>query len=261
MMELHRVLKPNGVLRLGLPDARRAIRAYLLGKRDYFKVDEREVRSDGGRFIVHALWYGCSRTLFTVDFVEELLSKAGFAEIVECPHGVTASKYTDIVVLDNRPEESFFIEARKPPGAEVPVTPYNPSMSRTPSVEVMDAELPREREHLTGGRIRAVPHSDGTLAIQGWVLGRERKAQTVELLSGDEVIGRADVNAARPDIAERFAETDQAANCGFRLVVRPEGRGESTLLAQAVLDDGTRAPIEAVRVKVSKPGFLRRLRG
>ena len=261
LAELRRVLKPGGVLRLGLPDLRRAIRAYLLGKEEYFKVDKEEVHSDGGRFIVHALWYGYSRTLFTADFAEELLCRAGFSDVVECPHGITASKYADIVVLDNRREETFFVEATKAPRAEVRDTPYNSSMSKAPSVEVIDAALPKEREHLTGGRIRAVPNPDGTVAIQGWVLGRERKAESVELLSGTEVIGRADVSAARPDIAEKFTETAQAANCGFRLVVRPEGRGESTLLAQAVLDDGTRAPIETVRVKVSKPGFLRRLRG
>src|SRR5207237_589692 len=45
--ELRRVLKPNGVLRLVLPDLDRAIDAYRDGRLDYFKVPEDEARSAG----------------------------------------------------------------------------------------------------------------------------------------------------------------------------------------------------------------------
>ncbi len=114
--ELRRVLKPGGVLRLALPDLRRGIDAYLRGDLDYFQVDPEEVSSAGGRFIVHMLWYGYSRSLFTVDFAEELLRRAGFVEVRECAFGTTASGFEQITELDNRPEESLFVEARRGDG-------------------------------------------------------------------------------------------------------------------------------------------------
>ena len=95
-------------------DLGRGIDAYLAGDEDYFKVGGEEVSSLGGRFIVQMLWYGYSRTLFTPDFALELLQRAGFAETRECAFGVTVSGIAEIVELDNREDESFFVEARKP---------------------------------------------------------------------------------------------------------------------------------------------------
>jgi SAM-dependent methyltransferase len=114
LRELRRVLRPEGVLRLALPDLHKAIDAYTLGHDDYFQVGEDEVRSQGGRFIVHTLWYGYSRTLFTPDFIEELLLKAGFTNVVACQYRQTASRFPEIVELDNRERESLYVEATKP---------------------------------------------------------------------------------------------------------------------------------------------------
>jgi SAM-dependent methyltransferase len=114
LRELRRVMKPRGVLRLVLPDLRKAVRAYLLRKDSYFKVGDDEIQSRGGRFILHMLWYGYSRTLFTTDFAEELLLKANFADVAVCRYGQTKSCFPEIVELDNRREESFYMEATKP---------------------------------------------------------------------------------------------------------------------------------------------------
>jgi predicted SAM-dependent methyltransferase len=110
--ELRRVLRPGGVLRLALPDLDRGIRAYLDHEGDYFLVDPDEARSRGGRFIAHILWYGYSRSLFTFDFTEELLQKSGFVNIVRCDYRRTSSRFPEIVELDNRERESFYVEAR-----------------------------------------------------------------------------------------------------------------------------------------------------
>ena len=59
------------------------------------------------------LWYGYSKSLFTHDFIAELLERAGFAEIRRCASGRPRSPFPEIVELDNRPEESLFVEARK----------------------------------------------------------------------------------------------------------------------------------------------------
>jgi predicted SAM-dependent methyltransferase len=114
LKELQRVLKPGGVLRLVLPDLKKGIRAYVLGQNNYFRVDPDEVRSPGGRFIMHMLWYGYSRTLFTADFIEELLVRAEFADVGECHCRVTASRFREIVELDNRERESMYVEATSP---------------------------------------------------------------------------------------------------------------------------------------------------
>jgi predicted SAM-dependent methyltransferase len=111
--ELRRLLVPGGILRLGLPDLDRGIQAYLRGDSGYFLVPEDEVSSHGGRFVVHMLWYGYSVTLFTADFIEELLTNAGFRGIEHCSYRKTRSSHPEIVELDNRENESLFVEAVK----------------------------------------------------------------------------------------------------------------------------------------------------
>lgn len=113
LRELRRVLKPAGVLRLGLPDLDRAIRAYVENDRGYFLVPDDEAESLAGKLSVQMTWYGNSRTLLAYDFVAELAGKAGFAEVRRCRYRETASPYPGIVALDNRPKESFFVEAVK----------------------------------------------------------------------------------------------------------------------------------------------------
>jgi SAM-dependent methyltransferase len=109
LRELRRVLKPKGVLRLCLPDLDLAITAYQSGRRDYFKVEDWGTLS--GNFICHILWYSYNHTLFTYDFAEELLHKAGFQDVRRVEYRQTASPYPEIVDLDSRPEESFYAEA------------------------------------------------------------------------------------------------------------------------------------------------------
>lgn len=113
LQELRRVLKPEGVLRLALPDLDKGIEAYRQGDRDYFLIPDEVMRSISGKLIVQLLWYGWSRTLFTHDFVEELLGKAGFKGVTRCSYRETKSPYEGIVELDNREGESLFIEATR----------------------------------------------------------------------------------------------------------------------------------------------------
>jgi len=111
--ELRRVLKPGGVLRLGLPDAEKGFNAYLRGDLDYFLIPDEHAKSAGGKLITQLLWYGYNASLFTADFVVELLQSADFREVVPCGFRETASAFSDIVELDNRESESLFIEATK----------------------------------------------------------------------------------------------------------------------------------------------------
>lgn len=111
--ELRRVIKPGGALRLALPDLNKAIQAYQSGDRDYFLIPDEDMQSLGGKLILQLIWYGYSRTLFTADFIEEILLRAGFREVHHCGYRQTESPYPEIVELDNRERESLFVEATK----------------------------------------------------------------------------------------------------------------------------------------------------
>jgi predicted SAM-dependent methyltransferase len=113
LQELRRVLKPGGVLRLCLPDLEKGLRAYGRGDASHFLVPDEDARSLGGKFIVHMLWYSHSRILFTGDFIEELLTKAGYREVRHCACHETHTSHPGIVALDNREQESLFVEATK----------------------------------------------------------------------------------------------------------------------------------------------------
>jgi SAM-dependent methyltransferase len=113
LYELRRVLRPGGALRLILPDLDKGIEAYRRGDRDYFIVPDENARSLGGKLITHVLWYGHSRTLFTRDFIEELLGRAGFVGVRHCGYRETSTRFPEIVELDNRERESLFIEGIK----------------------------------------------------------------------------------------------------------------------------------------------------
>ena len=113
LQELRRVLKPGGVLRLVLPDLLRGVEAYRRGDRDYFLIPDDDARSIGAKLVVQLIWYGYSRTLFTHEFIEEVLRKAGFGHVTPCRYRETASAYPAIVDLDNREQESLFVEAIK----------------------------------------------------------------------------------------------------------------------------------------------------
>jgi predicted SAM-dependent methyltransferase len=113
LAELRRVLKPGGVLRLGLPDMEKGFRAYHRGDRDYFEIPDSEVVSLGAKLAVQLTWYGYSRSLFNWEFIQELLLKAGFRSVHRSRFGETGSPHAGIVELDSREDESLFVEAVK----------------------------------------------------------------------------------------------------------------------------------------------------
>jgi len=113
LAELHRVIKPGGVLRLAVPDLFKAISAYQRGDKSYFLIPDWEARSLGAKLVMQMLWYGYSKTVFTGEFLEEMLLKAGFAEVRHCSYKETKSELPEIVTLDNREAESLFVEGYK----------------------------------------------------------------------------------------------------------------------------------------------------
>ncbi len=109
--ELARVLRPGGTLRLGLPDLERAIEAYQRADARYFHVPDDDARALGAKLVTQIIWYGSVRTPFTFDFAAELLDRAGFAEVRRAVFGASASGRDELTLFDNRPRESFYVEA------------------------------------------------------------------------------------------------------------------------------------------------------
>jgi predicted SAM-dependent methyltransferase len=254
LAELRRVLKPEGTLRLVLPDFDRAVAAYRAGDGDYFKVPPEEMKSIGGRFLVHSLWFGYSRSLFTLDFTEELLARAGFERIQACDFKRTASPFGRIVELDNREEESFYVEARKPRAdPRRGLLPYTFSVAGD-GLEIVDI-VPDPGEGVRG-HFRVRKEDGRRIEIVGWVLGRESAATQVEVRAEGSVAGRAPVAVDRPDVAESFPDVEEAATAGFRLELMAAGRGRSQLEVWAVLADDSREPLGRITVESGRRGLL-----
>ncbi len=113
LVELRRVLKPGGLVRIALPDLDKGIEAYHRRDESYFKVPDEDATSVGAKFVTQMVWYGYSRSLFTHEFIEEQLLRAGFTSVHHCSFKQTSSAYPEIVALDNRELESLFVEAVK----------------------------------------------------------------------------------------------------------------------------------------------------
>jgi SAM-dependent methyltransferase len=272
--ELRRVLAPGGTLRLALPDLRRGIEAYLGGEEGYFKVDPEEVSSPGGRFIVHMLWYGYSRSLFTADFALELLERVGFEDVRECSFGETASGIAEIVALDNREEESLFVEGRKPKRSRRSRRQgkswkdagrgYNPAVARRESIRVIEV-APAEPEgglrkaHLDAPSTGAELDSNA-LKIVGWAVGKEQPVEAVEVWAGSEMVATTPVEIERPWVAGAFPDTPGAGNAGFRLVVQGSGEGRHELSVRGLVG-GECAPIGSIVLEIRRRGLISRLFG
>ena len=112
LRELRRVLKPGGTLRLGVADLDKAIDVYKNGQSNYFW--SWDWKSLGGRFITQVLNHNVVRTPLMYEFVDELLQAAGFANVCRVAYRQTTGHHPEIVALDTRPDDSFFVEATKP---------------------------------------------------------------------------------------------------------------------------------------------------
>jgi predicted SAM-dependent methyltransferase len=99
-----RILKPGGTLRIVVPDLEYALSLYSSGKKKMMLTQYFFVEDDGSHYAQHKYMY---------DFalLKEALEKIGFKEIRRCSfrHGKTP----DLDTLDNRPEDSLFVEATR----------------------------------------------------------------------------------------------------------------------------------------------------
>lgn len=273
--ELRRVLKPGGTLRLALPDLRRGIDAYLAGDEGYFKVPPEDASSLGGRFIVQMLWYGYSRSVFTADFALELLERSGFVDLRECAYRVTASGIPEIVELDNREDESLFVEGRAPRESwrsrrrrrswSAAGQGYNPAVARQERIRVIDVAVAEPGDGLLKAFLDLPKAGEelesNALTIVGWAVGAEKPVESVEILAEGQVVAKTPLTIERPGVADGYAGVAGADRAGFQLIVQGSGEGRHELSLRAVLEGGEQAPIGTIALELQRRSLLARVFG
>lgn len=103
LKEAYRVLKEGGVIRICVPDLEYPMSLYQKGDKEqalnYFFV-----LTKSGYFHSH-------KYMYDFELLKQLFEEAGFIRIERCSY--RQSKTPDIDVLDNRPDETLYMEAIK----------------------------------------------------------------------------------------------------------------------------------------------------
>jgi predicted SAM-dependent methyltransferase len=104
LTDCHRALKPGGIIRVSIPDLAYAVSLYARGDKekmltDYFFVEDKH------SFLAR------HKYMYDFELLKALLEKIGFSQVIRCAY--QEGRTPDIKLLDNRPDESLFVEAVK----------------------------------------------------------------------------------------------------------------------------------------------------
>jgi len=100
--ESFRVLKPGGVARISIPDLEYAVSLYGKGEKErmltaYFFVDDDDS------------YYARHKYMYDYEMIAAILGEIGFRDVCRC--GFRQGRVPDLDLLDNREDESLFVEA------------------------------------------------------------------------------------------------------------------------------------------------------
>ena len=110
LLEFYRVLKPNGILRISLPDIISGFDAYKNNNMNFFPNSEDNLDR---RFSSWLTWYSTSVSLLTEKALEYKLSDSGFKNITKTQYKQTTFSNNKSYELDTREHEFYFVEAMK----------------------------------------------------------------------------------------------------------------------------------------------------
>lgn len=112
LLELRRVLRPTGWLRIGVPDVIAALRAWEAGRTSHFSVADEVEPTIDGKLCLYLSWYSTARLQFTGPWLADVCRRTGFGQVSVVTHGETSSGIEEITSLDTREWETTYVEAR-----------------------------------------------------------------------------------------------------------------------------------------------------
>ena len=104
LSDCYRALKEGGLIRVSIPDLHYAVSLYEKGKKEEMLKNYFFVEDDDSNYARH-------KYMYDYEMLSALLLESGFCDVRQCQYQVGAMP--DIDILDNRPQESLFVEARK----------------------------------------------------------------------------------------------------------------------------------------------------
>lgn len=106
------MLKPNGVLRVLVPDANLAIRAYCNNDVAWFPLGP-DLPDIDERLCTFLPWFGESKSIFTWSYLASLANSLGYG-VVRCEFGKPGWPHVDpeIASLDDREQQSLIVEIK-----------------------------------------------------------------------------------------------------------------------------------------------------
>lgn len=104
LKEMHSALKDGGLVRIAVPDLAHAVQLYAQGSKqkmleDYFFVNDLES------------YLARHKYMYDHELLAALLTEAGYRDIRRCSY--REGRTPDLARLDNRPEETLFVEASR----------------------------------------------------------------------------------------------------------------------------------------------------
>ncbi len=95
---------------------------------------------------------------------------------------------------------------------------------------------------------KGVEKDSKTLKFAGWVIGKEARATTIELICNGKIIDTIPVERPRPDVGRVYPQKPESSQSGFSGSITGDADLlESDVLVQAILENQTRFPIYLVR--------------